>query len=112
MTGVTPASRAVNRGRIGLPNKAGRSETGQNDPPGSSDTAHWQLGDKDKARKHYDQAVKPMDRMRYNDPAVEPRIKYKIEERRRLRDEAAALLGIKEEPKAEQGSGVRDQEKN
>ena len=47
--------------------------------------AHWQLGEKDKAREWYDRAVQWMDK---NQP--------KNEELRRFRAEAAELLGLKE----------------
>jgi tetratricopeptide (TPR) repeat protein len=47
--------------------------------------AHWQLGNKEEARKRYDQAVQWMDK---HQP--------KNEERRRFRTEAAELLGVKE----------------
>jgi tetratricopeptide (TPR) repeat protein len=49
--------------------------------------AHWQLGEKDKARKWFDQAVQWMNK---NAP--------QNEELRRLRAEAAALLGIEAQP--------------
>jgi tetratricopeptide (TPR) repeat protein len=45
--------------------------------------AHWQLGDKQQARKWYDQAVQWMDKNQPED-----------EELRRFRDEAAQLLGV------------------
>jgi serine/threonine protein kinase len=45
--------------------------------------AHWQLGDKEQARKEYEQAVKWMEK---KDP--------KNDELRRFRDEAKALLGV------------------
>ena len=48
--------------------------------------AHWQLGDKDEARKWYDKGVEWMDK---NQP--------KNEELRRFRAEAAELLGIERE---------------
>jgi eukaryotic-like serine/threonine-protein kinase len=48
--------------------------------------AHWQLGDKEAASKWYDQAVVWMDK---NQP--------KNEELRRFREEAAELLGVKEQ---------------
>jgi hypothetical protein len=47
--------------------------------------AHWQLGDKEKARKWYDQAVTWMDKNQPTD-----------EELRRFRAEAAALLIVEE----------------
>ena len=47
--------------------------------------AHWQLGEKDKAREWYDRAVQWMDK---NQP--------KNEELRRFRAEAAELLELKE----------------
>jgi tetratricopeptide (TPR) repeat protein len=47
--------------------------------------AHWQLGDKDQARKWYDQAVRWTEKNRPND-----------EELRRFRTEAAGLLGVSE----------------
>jgi tetratricopeptide (TPR) repeat protein len=49
--------------------------------------AHWQLGEREKARAWYDRAVQGMDKNRPHD-----------QELQRLRTEAAALLGIKEEP--------------
>jgi Flp pilus assembly protein TadD len=45
--------------------------------------AHWQLGDKDQARKWYDQAVQWMDKNEHNG-----------EELRCFRSEAAELLGL------------------
>ena len=51
--------------------------------------AHWQLGDKDEARKWYDKAVEWMDK---NQP--------KNEELLRFRAEAAELLGISEPAKS------------
>ncbi len=47
--------------------------------------AHWQLGEKEKAREWYDKAVQWMDN---NQPAND--------ELRRFRSEAAELLGIKD----------------
>jgi tetratricopeptide (TPR) repeat protein len=47
--------------------------------------AHWQIGDRDHARKYYSQAVEWMDKNQPRD-----------EELRRFRAEAAELLGIKE----------------
>ncbi|HUE74171.1 MAG TPA: protein kinase [Pirellulaceae bacterium] len=47
--------------------------------------AHWQLGEKDKAREWYDKAVQWMDKHQPND-----------EELRRFRAEAAELLGVKD----------------
>jgi uncharacterized protein HemY len=47
--------------------------------------AHWQLGDKEQARKGYDQAVRWMDK---NNP--------QDEELRRFRAEAGSLLGLPE----------------
>jgi Tfp pilus assembly protein PilF len=47
--------------------------------------AHWQLGEKDKAREWYDRAVQWMDN---NQPTNE--------ELRRFRVEAAELLGVKD----------------
>jgi Tetratricopeptide repeat len=52
--------------------------------------AHWQLGEKDKAREWYDRAVQWME---MNQP--------KNEELLRFRAEAAGLLGVKEEAKAD-----------
>jgi tetratricopeptide (TPR) repeat protein len=52
--------------------------------------AHWQLGDKEQARKWYDQAVRWMDKNKPQD-----------EELRRFRAEAAELLGIPEPPPAD-----------
>ena len=49
--------------------------------------AQWQLGEKEKASTWYDQAIAWMDK---NNP--------QNEELRRFRAEAAALLGIKDEP--------------
>jgi serine/threonine protein kinase/Flp pilus assembly protein TadD len=49
--------------------------------------AHWRLGDKEQARRRYDQAVQWMDKSRSEN-----------EELRLLRAEAAELLGIKEKP--------------
>jgi tetratricopeptide (TPR) repeat protein len=51
--------------------------------------AHWRLGDKQQARTRYDRAVQWMDRNKPSD-----------EELRHFRAEAAALLGIKDEPTA------------
>jgi tetratricopeptide (TPR) repeat protein/tRNA A-37 threonylcarbamoyl transferase component Bud32 len=51
--------------------------------------AAWQLGNKDEARKWYEQAVQWMDRNQPHDADL-----------RRLRAEAAALLGVKEQPAA------------
>ena len=48
--------------------------------------AHWQLGEKEKARTGYDQAVQWMEK---NQP--------QNEELRRFRTEAAELLGVREE---------------
>jgi tetratricopeptide (TPR) repeat protein len=59
--------------------------------------AHWQLGEKDKARSWYDRAVEWTDK---NQP--------KDEELRRFRAEAAELLRVKE--KNDRESGVRNQE--
>jgi hypothetical protein len=53
--------------------------------------AHWQLGEKDEARKYYDKAVAWMDKNKPDD-----------EELRRFRAEAAALLGVPD------GAGVKD----
>lgn len=50
--------------------------------------AHWQLGDKEQARKSYDQAVRWMDKNKPQD-----------EELRRFRAEAAALLKLPEPPR-------------
>ena len=54
--------------------------------------AHWQLGESDKARQRYEQAVRWMEE---NKPKLE---KYKTQQRElsRLRSEAAALLGRSE----------------
>jgi uncharacterized protein HemY len=49
--------------------------------------AHWRLGDKEQARRWYDRAVRQMDKKMSNDEGL-----------RRLRAEAAELLGIKEKP--------------
>ncbi len=49
--------------------------------------AHWHLGDKAQARRWYDQARQRMDKNRSDDEGL-----------RRLRAEAAALLGIEEKP--------------
>lgn len=46
--------------------------------------AHWQLGEKDKAREWYDKAVQWMDKNKPQD-----------EELKRFRSEAEELLGIK-----------------
>jgi uncharacterized protein HemY len=51
-------------------------------------TAHWQLGEKDKARQSYEKAVEWMDQ---NDP--------KNDELRRFRAEAAELLGVQAKQK-------------
>jgi len=48
--------------------------------------AHWQLGDKDKAREWYDKAVQWMEKNKPND-----------EELRGFREEAAKLLGVKDQ---------------
>jgi hypothetical protein len=48
--------------------------------------AHWQLGEKDKARAWYDQAVAWMDKNRPQDAEL-----------KRFRAEAAALLGLAKE---------------
>src|SRR5262249_42563187 len=53
--------------------------------------AHWQLGDKDQARKWYDKAGVWMDKNKPRD-----------EELKRFRAEAAALLGIKRPPRGKQ----------
>jgi serine/threonine protein kinase len=53
--------------------------------------AHWQLGDKAKARTWYDQAVQWMDEHRPHDQSL-----------RRLRAEAAGLLDVKDGPKSEE----------
>ncbi len=50
--------------------------------------ARWQLGDKEEARKAYDQAVKWAEK---NDP--------KRDTLRRVRAEAAAVLGVNEKKK-------------
>ena len=47
--------------------------------------AHWQVGEKDKARQRYDEAVQWMEK---NQP--------KNDELRRFQAEAAELLGIKD----------------
>src|SRR5207248_9060263 len=49
--------------------------------------AHWQLGEKDKARQWYDKGVAWMDNNKPQD-----------EDLRRYRAEAAALLGVKDRP--------------
>jgi serine/threonine protein kinase/predicted Zn-dependent protease len=49
--------------------------------------AHWRLGDKAQARRYYDQARQLMDKNRSDDQGL-----------RRLRAEAAELLGIEEKP--------------
>ncbi|HEV3443589.1 MAG TPA: protein kinase [Gemmataceae bacterium] len=54
--------------------------------------AHWQLGDNDKARQCYEQAVRWMQE---NKPRLE-KYKPQQEELRRLRSEAEALLGKRE----------------
>ena len=60
--------------------------------------AHWQLGDKEQARKWYDQAVQWMEKNRPQD-----------EELRRFRAEAAALLGLPVPPK--KGETLKKDEK-
>ena len=54
--------------------------------------AHWQLGEKDKARKWHDRAIQSMRSVVKSDPIKA----YKLheEELRILRAEAAALLGL------------------
>jgi tetratricopeptide (TPR) repeat protein len=52
--------------------------------------AHWQLGEKEQARQHYDKAVEWMKKNRPND-----------EELRRFQAEAADLLGIQDPQAAE-----------
>src|SRR5205085_5244188 len=61
--------------------------------------AHWQLGEKEKARQWHDKVVAWMDKNRPNE-----------DEHRRFRAEAAALLGEPElapPPKLVQGNGDR-----
>ncbi len=55
--------------------------------------AHWKLGEKEQARKWYDQAVQWMEKN-------QPRNEEQSEELRRFRAEAAELLGIKDRPTA------------
>src|SRR5262249_48703980 len=49
--------------------------------------AHWQLGSKDEARRRFEEAARRMDRSKSQDPNL-----------RRIRAEAAQLLGIREPP--------------
>ena len=49
--------------------------------------AHWQLGDKEQARKHYDRAGQWMEKNRLQDKGL-----------RRFHAEAAALLGLPQPP--------------
>jgi hypothetical protein len=52
--------------------------------------AHWRLGNKEEARQCYDQAVQGREKNQSRNPQVQ----------RRLRDQAADLLGIKQSPAA------------
>ena len=49
--------------------------------------SHWQLGDKNEARKRYEQSVEWMEKNQSND-----------QELHRFRAEAAKLLGMQEKP--------------
>jgi hypothetical protein len=58
-------------------------------PRATATSAHWQLGEKDRAREWFGKAVAWMDRHKPTD-----------EELRNFRAEAAALLGLKDAPPA------------
>jgi hypothetical protein len=61
--------------------------------------AHWQLGDKQQARSWYDRAIRWMDEKQPRDERL-----------RRWRAEAAALVGVTDQPRAKEKDGPSQQD--